>query len=198
MGCGEGMCGVVHETCIVAWCYLITAYKDTNVNLLELCATKGCVIIGWIHNRTTSETFLRSNDQHMQATLQVTQPKAVAVVLDKHDTPFYYRMTEHGMDVCRNCAHAQAGLHEHDQSAPLFQEAAVNVHTGGKRSKVNVYNEADQSEHVCEEPGRKAPHPDSWGGWPGHYSDQPAAPQQDAVEVFRAFAQALFVLAREP
>ena len=97
--------------------------------------TNKVVIIGWIHNRTTSETFLRSNDQHMQATLQVTQPNAVAVVLDQHDTPFYYRMTENGMDVCRNCARAQAGLHEadqmheHDQSAPLFQEVAVNVFT---------------------------------------------------------------------
>ena len=36
---------------------------------------------------------------------------------------------------------------------------------------------------------------DSWGGGPGHNSDQPAAPQQDPVEVFRAFAQALFSLA---
>ena len=135
MGCGEGMCGVVHETCIVTWGYLITSFKATTARLLKYCEKKDCVIIGWIHSRTTSETFLRSNDQHMQATLQVTQPKAVTVVLDQHGTPFYYRMTEHGMDVCRNCAHAQAGLHEHDQSAPLFQEAAVNVHTGGKRSK---------------------------------------------------------------
>ena len=97
--------------------------------------TNNIVVIGWIHNRTTSETCLRSNDQHMQASLQVTQQKAVAVVLDQHDTPFYYRMTEHGINVCRHCDRAQAGIHEadhiheHDQRAPLFQEVAVNVVT---------------------------------------------------------------------
>ena len=138
MGCGEGMCGVVHETCIVTWGYLITSVKATTARLLKYCEKKDCVIIGWIHSRTTSETFLRSNDQHMQATLQVTQPKAVTVVLDQHGTPFYYRMTAHGMDV-------QAGLREHDQRRALFQEAVVNVHTEGKRSTGHVWNAANRS-----------------------------------------------------
>ena len=113
------------------------------MKLQEWCERREFVVIGWIHTHPTFDAFLSSVDQHQQFSVQVMQPKAVAIVLDQNDKPFYYRLTEHGMGVCRNCPQASEGLHVHEETAPLYQEIAVNVMTGGKRAKGYVYNEED-------------------------------------------------------
>ena len=123
--------------------YLNTPYKDSNLKLQEWCERREFVVIGWIHTHPTFDAFLSSVDQHQQFSVQVMQPKAVAIVLDQNDKPFYYRLTEHGMGVCRNCPQASEGLHVHEETAPLYQEIAVNVMTGGKRAKGYVFNEED-------------------------------------------------------
>ncbi len=117
------------------------------MRLLDYCNSRDWIVIGWIHTHPTFKAFLSSIDQHQQTSIQSSQPKAVAIVLDQDDVPFFFRMTEKGMEFCKACK--EEGSHKHPDK--FFIEVPVHIMSSGKRAHGYVYNEADVVKDASDE-----------------------------------------------
>jgi len=101
-------------------------------------------VVGWIHMHPDFDAYLSSTDQHMQFSLQNSEPRAVAIVTDKHDTPHYYRLTDAGMAANHDCTFKPwHEPHPHDSSdGPLFTEVEITKLFRGKRARIKVHDVA--------------------------------------------------------